>query len=783
MLPAAALLLTAASCSIGSAERPAPEIPASDRESGETFLTWMLETLPECPEFEAWQDSTGVLPPDFEALPSTNLLPGPFTFFDGSEVRADVGDWELRRKELLTLFEDCMWGHFPPKPGISRVEVLDEDAGEGWNSRTVRLIFGPEDKGSVRVKLTIPDGAPSRNGKYPLMLSTTLDGQGNALLSRGYISAGFAGSDFMDDSANLPELYPDYDFAKLSRRAWLVSIVLDWFETVPEIDMDRIAVYGYSRDGKMMSIAAARDERISALVAGSTGVGGFVPWRYSGERNGGESIESTTRMFPDWFVPQLRYFSGREDRLPVDANLLLAVIAPRAVLMEWGYNDEVANGWAQERAYESALPVYGLYSATDRLGMLKVPGFHGSNDMQACIDFLDIQFGFSDRQWKYEPAYRWDFDEWKNRSGIMLDPLDWPEHRHAPLADIRDWETRRQSIKASVEDMLGEKPVRLEARPLAKTATPQYLPGPAEFRDRPCNPGQLEPDVPAWVISRNAHEFGWTSEDAAGVSSRRISFGPDRLTADIYLPADVRDGEKLPAVIWLHGFHYPLGYMWVYRNELNPILALAREGYAVLAFDQTGFGSRWDEYADFYERWPGWSRLGRMVCDVEDAVSALQDLPFVDSEEISLFGFAMGGTVGLYAAALDDRIDNVVSICGFTPMRSDTPDRHMSGMTRYSHLYAMLPKLGFFEGHESRIPYDFEDLIAMTAPRGVLIVQPEMDRDASAADVREAVSDAATVYGLYGAEDQLGLQEPEDIGRMSISTQINAIKWLKDHTK
>ena len=785
MLPAAALLLTAASCSSGSPERPAPEIPLSDRESGEVCLAWMHETLPECPEFEAWQDSTGILPPDFEALPSTNLLPDPFTFFDGGKVKTDVRDWELRRKELLSLFEDCMWGHFPPKPEISRVEVLEEDAGEGWKSRTVKLLFGPEDKGSVRVKLTIPVGAPSPDGKYPLMLSTTLDGQGNVLLSRGYISAGFAGSDFMDDSANLTELYPDYDFAKLSRRAWLVSIVLDYFETIPEVDMDRIAVYGYSRDGKMMSIAAARDERISALVAGSTGVGGFVPWRYSGERNGGESIESTTRMFPDWFIPQLRYFSGREDRLPVDANLLLAVIAPRAVLMEWGYNDEVASGWAQERAYESALPVYGLYSAADRLGMLKVPGFHGSNDMQACVDFLDIQFGFSDREWKYEPAYSWNFDEWKSTSGVSLDPLDWPEHQDAAVADIRDWESRREDIRASVEDMLGEKPVRLEARPSARALRSRSGagPGPMEFSDMPYNPGQLEPDVPAWVIKRSSPEFGWTAEDAAGVSSRRISFGPDRLQADLYYPSDLAEGEKLPAVIWLHGFHYPLGYMWVYRRDINPILALAREGYAVLAFDQTGFGSRWDEYADFYERWPEWSRLGRMVCDVEDAVTALEGQSMVDSTNISLFGFAMGGTVGLYAAALDDRIDNVVSVCGFTPMRSDTPDRNMSGMTRYSHLYAMLPKLGFFEGHESRLPYDFEDLIAMTAPRGVLIVQPEMDRDASAADVREAVSDAAAIYGLYGAEDQLGLQQPEDIGRMSISSQINAIKWLKEHTK
>ena len=78
----------------------------------------------------------------------------------------------------------------------------------------------------------------------------------------------------MDDAAILKDLYPDHDFATLPRRAWLARIVIDYLETVPEVDMNGVAIYGYSRDGKMATIAAAFDDRISALVAGSTGVGG-----------------------------------------------------------------------------------------------------------------------------------------------------------------------------------------------------------------------------------------------------------------------------------------------------------------------------------------------------------------------------------------------------------------------------------------------------------------------------------------------------------------------------
>ena len=48
--------------------------------------------------------------------------------------------------------------------------------------------------------------------------------------------------------------------------------------------------------------------------------------------------------------------------------------------------------------------------------------------------------------------------------------------------------------------------------------------------------------------------------------------------------------------------------------DLSPILALVKAGYAVFAFDQTGFGRRIFEAQQFYERFPrcsssaGWSR-------------------------------------------------------------------------------------------------------------------------------------------------------------------------------
>lgn len=131
--------------------------------------------------------------------------------------------------------------------------------------------------------------------------------------------------------------------------------------------------------------------------------------------------------------------------------------------------------------------------------------------------------------------------------------------------------------------MLGAAPphVTQAASPLRRT-TPQ--PGPTVVAEgKTGNPGQLSPDVAAWVISGTSPEYGWLEPERSTVDSRRIRFG--NVTGDLYYPSDIKEGEKLPTVIWLHGFHHPLGYMWVYRRDLHPILALISQGYAVLAYD------------------------------------------------------------------------------------------------------------------------------------------------------------------------------------------------------
>ncbi|HWB31930.1 MAG TPA: alpha/beta fold hydrolase [Acidobacteriaceae bacterium] len=768
--------------------------PPMTTEQREEYRTKLLEILPPDPPFDAWLKKTNALPPDFNSLPRHNTLPDPLTFLDGRKVTS-AAQWPARRAEISSLQQKYVWGKVPPRPKIDHVTVLDERHEPGYLVRNVRLEFGPGDKGTMRVRVYIPDG----KGPFPVLINSSLEGWAPSLIRRGYISAGFAGNDSMDDAAALSDLYPDYDFALLPRRGWAAGLVVDYLATLQQVDMKHIAIFGYSRDGKMATLAGALDPRISAVIAGSTGLGGVLSWRSAGERGFGEGIETTTRSFPTWFAPQLRFFAGREDRLPVDGNLLAAMIAPRSLLMEWGNNDQVSNTWGNEQTYYSALKVYKLLGVPDHVATLRVPGFHGANDEEADLDWLDEQFGRSTKKWTNNLIFEWDWNTWRNETHTSLDVTKFPRHTADDLLKTADggtistvagWEKKEAQTREAVENMLGTEPPELTAedmeirrfgggprRPGAPAAPPRRFGPPMGVGGPAPSPGQVTPNLPLWVISNGGNSYGWLEPEKDETDVKHVTFRG--LQGDLYFPKGTPPGKKLPGVVWLHGFSYPLGYMWVYHSDLHPILALVHAGYAVLAYDQSGFGSRLSETGNFYNRYPRWSHMGRLVEDAHAAVDELEGDDMVDPDHVYLYGYSMGGTVALYEAAMDPRVKGVVSISGFTPMRTDPVSRGDGGVARYSEVRDLIPKLGFFIGHESQIPYDFDDLLGMIAPRPVLIVQPQLDRDATPADVEDAVKQAKEVYALYGASGKLTLDEPWDYNRLPNKTLDSTMDWLK----
>jgi hypothetical protein len=126
------------------------------------------------------------------------------------------------------------------------------------------------------------------------------------------------------------------------RWAWGVSRIIDALEMLPEakIDLKRIGVTGCSFQGKIALYAGAFDERIALTIPQESGGGGTISWRYSDmlEKRDKVEVENLHHAqggnpeFP-WYARALRQFNSDPDKLPFDHHELIAMIAPRAVLM------------------------------------------------------------------------------------------------------------------------------------------------------------------------------------------------------------------------------------------------------------------------------------------------------------------------------------------------------------------------------------------------------------------------------------------------------------------
>jgi dienelactone hydrolase len=188
-------------------------------------------------------------------------------------------------------------------------------------------------------------------------------------------------------------------------------------------------------------------------------------------------------------------------------------------------------------------------------------------------------------------------------------------------------------------------------------------------------------------------------------------------------------------------------------------------------FDQIGFGSRLHQATHFYDRYPNWSLLGKMVSDTRAAVDALGALREIDDKRIYLAGYSLGGKVALFTAALDDRPAGVIAASAFTPLRSSSIKDGTEGVRHYSHLHGIVPRLGDYVGKERQIPVDYDEILSsIKVP--VYLRAPKLDRYAIPRDVRTAV-DTAVKAGA-----RVELVEPGDFNRFPASAQREAWVWL-----
>lgn len=233
-----------------------------------------------------------------------------------------------------------------------------------------------------------------------------------AILERGYAVASVYPSEFAPDNserglaalnAMAPAVADDERWGAVAAWAWGYSLMADAIESDPSVSPSGYAAYGHSRYGKSALVAAAFDGRIGAVISHQSGTGGASLNR----QKKGETVASITKTYPHWFAPRYAAFAGREEEMPVDQHHLLALIAPRPVLLGNARRDVWSDPNGAFRAAMGASPVYALYGVDGlaqarldewnpaaRLSFWLRPGTHGvvEEDWPAFLEFLDAHF-------------------------------------------------------------------------------------------------------------------------------------------------------------------------------------------------------------------------------------------------------------------------------------------------------------------------------------------------------------------------------------------------------
>jgi dienelactone hydrolase len=217
------------------------------------------------------------------------------------------------------------------------------------------------------------------------------------------------------------------------------------------------------------------------------------------------------------------------------------------------------------------------------------------------------------------------------------------------------------------------------------------------------------------------------------------------VTGNLYRPARVEQGQRLPAVFYVCG-HSNCGRNGNKAAYQSHGIWFARHGHVCLVVDTLQLGEIAAIHHGTYRegRW-WWHSRGYTPAGVEclngmRGIDYLISRPDVDPERIAVTGISGGGAATFWIAAADERVKVAVPVSGMADLMSYVPNRVINGHCDCMFLY-------------NTFRWPWTRIAALIAPRPMLFTNSDQDNIFPMDANRRVINELERIYSLYGAGD------------------------------